>query len=116
MHSNGIVELLGTWEHSFCGLENFFHKSNQFGNQSQAQTLTSSVLCGLGMHLVIYDFPLLDDICYILYSAQANIGGDDTYSFDERRIYNDQDLSDLVSIACEVLGESKLVQTLLCFV
>ena len=43
----------------------------------------------------------------VLYSAQANIGDDDdVYSFDERRIYNDQDLSDLVSIACEVLGGS----------
>ena len=50
---------------------------------------------------------LLDITLHVLLffcSAQANIGGDDVYSFDERRIYNDQDLSDLVSIACEVLG------------
>ena len=46
-----------------------------------------------------YGVEIWEEIC-----AQANIGGDDVYSFDERRIYNDQDLSDLVSIACEVLG------------
>lgn len=40
-----------------------------------------------------------------LSSAQANIGNNDLYSFDERRIYNDQDLLDLVSVACELLGK-----------
>ena len=61
------------------------------------------------MSVVIFNiYTLLDIECvYImLCSDQANIGGDDLYSFDERRIYNDQDLSDLVSIACEVLGKS----------
>lgn len=40
-----------------------------------------------------------EEIC-----VKANLGDQDSCSFDEGRMYNDQDLSDLVNVACEVLG------------
>ena len=40
----------------------------------------------------------------VFFSAKANLDDEDLYSFDERHMYKDQDLSDLVNVACEVLG------------
>lgn len=44
-------------------------------------------------------------VAFSLQSSRANIDSDDLYSFDERRIYDDQDIMDLVSVACDVLGK-----------